>query len=93
MSTVSGLTITNGILWAVQGTNVVFTATTHSAALDTGLVVACLFSTADRTIRVLHNTLLGGYDGGRANVGTDDAIVIFNERGDPRRRQRDQQFL
>jgi parallel beta-helix repeat protein len=32
--------------------------------------------------RVINNTLTGGYDGGRANVGTDDGIVIFNERGD-----------
>jgi len=78
--TVSGSTITNGILWAVQSTNVVFTGNTLRST-STGLGELIALDSGSNN-RVMHNTLTGGYDGGRTNVGTDDGIVIFNESGD-----------
>jgi hypothetical protein len=78
--TVSGSTIGNGILWAVQSTNVVFTGNTLRNTL-TGLGGLIVLDSGSNN-RVMHNTLTGGYDGSRGNVGADDWIILYNESGD-----------
>lgn len=78
--TVSGSTITNGILWEVQSTNVVFSGNTLRIT-NTGLG-SPIFLDSGSNNRVVNNTVIGGYDGGRANVGADDGIIIANESGD-----------
>jgi len=78
--TVSGSTITNGILWAIQSTNVVFTENTLRT-VGTGIGVLVVLDSGSNN-RVRHNTLTGGYDGGRSDVGVDDGVVLYNESGD-----------
>ncbi len=78
--TVSGSTILTGILWAVQSTSVVFTGNTL-AVTGTGLGATVVLDSGSNN-KVLHNTMTGGYNGGSADVGTDDGVIIANESGD-----------
>jgi hypothetical protein len=78
--TVANSTVTNGLIFVVRGTNVNITADTvrpdGPVHVDGVLLSGGMFN------RVTGSTLIGGYDGGKANVGADDGVLIASESGD-----------
>jgi hypothetical protein len=79
--TVSGSTITNGFLYAAQSTNVTIAGNTVGNTGNAGSGGLVVLSGGSNN-HVTHNTLNGGYDGSRADVGVDDGIIVLNESGD-----------
>ena len=77
--TVSGSTIIAGFLAATRSTNVVFSGNTLNPG--SGLTAPVILNGGSNN-KALHNTMEGGYNGGTAEVGTDDGIIIDNEIGD-----------
>lgn len=79
-TTVTNCDVSNGQVSVTNGTNVTIVSNSIAIAF-TGLGSAIsLESGANNAIR--QNVLSGGYDGGKANVGTDDGIVLMSESND-----------
>jgi hypothetical protein len=78
--TVANSTVTNGLILVVRGTNVNITADTVRP--DGPVHVNGVQLRGGMFNRVSGSTLIGGYDGGKANVGADDGVLIASESGD-----------
>jgi|SRR5579864_2443062 len=78
--TVTNCTVINGSPWATNGSNVDIVSDTITMT-GTGLAAAVILEGGTNN-QVRQNTMTGGYDGSKSNVGTDDGIVLQNETGD-----------
>jgi hypothetical protein len=78
--TVRHSTINSGILWASTSSNVLFDANTAISG-GTGLGGLVVFQDGTNN-RATNNVLDGAYNGGAANVGVDDGVILENESGD-----------
>ena len=78
--TVRHSTIAHGLLWAVHSTDVLFDSNTvNGAGSNVGSLIAFEEGSGNRAV---NNVLDGAYDGGPAEQGVDDGIVLMNETGD-----------